>query len=96
MNVLSIFEWSHESHRRERKIIVLQKDIVYEADLIDQTVLLHAAGQVRQNLYVEKGQPLCNVLRSFLDDGECMAKLSHEFMFKVMYTKWDRSPIIKT
>lgn len=84
MDVLSIFEWSHESQRRERKIVALQKDIVYEADLIDQTVVMHAVGQVRQNLYVDKDQPLRLVLKSFLAGGECTAKLSHEFMFELM------------
>ena len=87
MDILSIFEWSHESHRRERKIIVLQEDIVYEADLIDQTVLLHGPGQVCQNLYVDKDQPLRKVLGSFLSGEKCNAKLSHEFMFKIMHHK---------
>ncbi len=92
MGILSIFEWSHESQRRERKIVVLQKDTVYEADLIDQTILMYGAGQVRQNLYVDKGQPLKNILKSFLEGDDCIATLSHEFMFKVMQTKWDREP----
>ena len=83
-DMLSIFEWSHESHRRERKIVVLQEDVVYEADLIDQTILLHGAGQVRRNLYVDKAQPLKRVMRSFLKGDRCSAKLSHEFMIDVM------------
>ena len=82
--ILSIFEWSHESKRRERKIIILQEDVVYEADLIDQTILLYGARQVRRNLYVDKDQPLKRVMRSFLKGDQCSAKLSHEFMFDVM------------
>jgi hypothetical protein len=89
-NVLSIFEWSHESHRRERKIIVLQKDIVYEVDLIDQTLLSYEFGNVIRNLYVDKTQPLKKVIKCFLNNEQCDAKLAHEFMFKVMYNKWDR------
>ncbi len=81
---LVIFEWSHESQKRERKIIVLQSDIVYEADLIDQTILMYGARQVRQNLYVDKGQPVRNIVKSFLEGDECIAKLSHEFMVKVI------------
>jgi len=91
--VLSIFEWSHESHRRERKIVVLQKDTVYEVDLIDQTIVAHEEGSVVRNLYVPKAQPLEKVMRSFLNNEECKAKLSHEFMLAVMYNKWDRAPI---
>lgn len=82
--VLSIFEWSHESYRRERKIIALQKDTVYEADLIDQTILSYEAGNVRRNLYVNKAQPLKRVMQSFLKGDQCNAKLSHEFMFEIM------------
>ena len=82
--ILSIFEWSHESHRRERKIIVLQKDTVFEADLIDQTVLSYEAGNVVRNLYINKEQPLKRIMKSFLNNEECNAKLSHEFMFDVI------------
>jgi len=82
--ILSIFEWSHESQRRERKVIVLQADVVYEADLIDQTLLLYGAGQVRRRLYVDKDQPLKRALRSFLRGDRCSAKLSHEFMLDIM------------
>ena len=83
-DVLSIFEWSHESHRRERKIIALQKNVVYEADLIDQTVLSYEANCVVRNLYVDKAQTLKEIMHSFLDGGSNNAKLSHEFMFKVL------------
>jgi predicted dehydrogenase len=83
-DVLSIFEWSHESHRRERKIVVLQKDIVYEVDLIDQTLVSHGEGSVIQNLYVEKGPALKNIMRNFLDNEKCNAKLSHMFMFDII------------
>ena len=90
MGILSIFEWSRESYRRERKIMVLQKDTVYEADLIDQTILMYGAGQVRQNLYVDKGQSVRNIVKSFLAEDRCIAKLSHDFMVKVIHVKWDR------
>ena len=86
---MSLFEWSHDSHRRERKIVVLQKNIVYEADLIDQTLLCYEPNNVRQNLYIDKSQPLKEVMISFLNDGECCAKLSHEFMLSVMTNKKD-------
>jgi len=82
--MLSIFEWSHESYRRERKIVVLQKDTVYEVDLIDQTILSYESGNVRRNLYVDKAQPLKKVMRSFLKGDQCNAKLSHEFMLDIM------------
>jgi hypothetical protein len=84
MNTLSIFEWSHESQRRERKIIILQKDKVYEADLIDQTILMYADKQVCQNLYVNKDQPIRVTLKNFLDGGKCTARLSHEFMLDII------------
>lgn len=83
-DILSIFEWSHESHRRERKIVVLQKDIVYEADLIDQTILSYEAGGVVRNLYVDKAQPLKETIKSFLKNERCDAKVSHDFMFSIM------------
>lgn len=83
-DILSMFEWSHESYRRERTIIVLQQDIVYEVDLIDQTILLYKEGNVRKNLYIDKSQPLKNVMQSFLKGDKCDAKLSHEFMLDVM------------
>jgi len=89
-DILSIFEWSHESNRRERKIVVLQKDTVYEVDLIDQTVVSHGEGGVVQNLYVPKAQPLEKVMKSFLNDEKCTAEESHCFMLAVMYTKWNR------
>lgn len=89
-NVLSIFEWSHESYRRERKIVVLQKDTVYEVDLIDQTIIVYEEGSVVRNLYVAKTQPLKRVMRCFLKGERCDARLSHEFMLKTMYHKWDR------
>ena len=92
-DILSIFEWSHESHRRERKIVVLQKDTVYEVDLIDQTLIMHGEGQVQRNLYVEKGVPLKNILKGFLNGDRCDAKLSHEFMLKIMRVKWDKDTI---
>jgi len=82
--ILSIFEWSHESYRRERKIVVLQKDIVYEADLIDQTLLLYKEGNVRKNLYINKSQPLKEIMISFLNNEQCEARLAHKFMFDVM------------
>jgi len=91
--VLSIFEWSHESYRRERKIIVLQKNTVYEVDLIDQTLVAYESGNVRRNLYVDKTQPLKQIMRSFLNNDRCDAKLSHEFMLAVMHNKRDMSPI---
>jgi len=56
---------------------------------------MYGAGQVRQNLYVDKGQPLRNILKSFLEGNDCIATLSHGFMFKVMQIKWDRDPIGK-
>lgn len=91
--ILSIFEWSHESHRRERKIVVLQKDTVYEVDLIDQTILSYEAGNVIRNLYVDKEQPLKRIIKCFLKNEQCVAELAHKFMFAVMYNKWDRDPI---
>ncbi len=92
-SILSIFEWSHESYRRERKIAVLQENNVYEVDLIDQTVISYEAGNVRRNLYVDKEQPLKKIIKCFLDGEKCDARLSHEFMFKVMYVKWDKDYI---
>lgn len=83
--ILSIFEWSHESQKRERKIIALQKDVVYEADLIDQTVVLYGAECIIRNLYVNKAQPLEQILKYFLKGGSCDAKLAHEFMFAVIH-----------
>ncbi len=83
-NVLSTFEWSHESCKRERKITVLQEDKVYEADLIDQTILVYEPGNIVKNLYVNKGQSLEKVMKYFLKGGKCNAKLSHEFMFDVI------------
>ncbi len=83
-DVLSIFEWSHESHRRERKIVALQKDIVYEVDLIDQTILSYEDGGVVRNLYVDKAQPLKEIMKSFLRNERCDAKVSHEFMLAAM------------
>ena len=91
--VLSILEWSHESHRRERKITVLQKDIVYEADLIDQTVVSYEAGNVRRNLYVDKEQSIKRIISSFLNDERCDARLSHEFMFDIIENKTDKNNI---
>lgn len=82
--VLSIFEWSHESHRRERKIVVLQKDTVYEVDLIDQTMVSYEVGGVVRNLYVAKDQPLKKVIQSFLKGDRCSAELSHEFMLDII------------
>lgn len=86
-NILSIFEWSHESHRRERKIVVLQKDIVYEVNLIDQTIVVYEEGSVVRNLYVDKAQTLMKVMQSFLNNERCDAKLSHEFMFDIIATR---------
>ena len=86
-NILSIFEWSHESYKRERKIIVLQKNAVYEVDLIDQTIIAYRDNSVVQNLYVPKAQPLKEVMKSFLNNDQCDAKLSHRFMIDVMYRK---------
>lgn len=86
-NILSIFEWSHESQRRERKITVLQKDIVYEMDLIDQTILAYGTNSAVRNLYVDKDQPLRRIMRSFLNNDKCYAKLSHEFMLKILNDK---------
>lgn len=83
-SVLSIFEWSHESHRRERKIVVLQKDTVYEVDLIDQTIVSYETGSVIRNLYVNKAQSLKKVMKCFLKNEQCNAKLSHEFMFDII------------
>jgi predicted dehydrogenase len=83
-DILSMFEWSHESHKRERKIVVLQKDTVYETDLIDQTIVSYEVGGVIRNLYVAKAQPLKKVVRSFLKGDQCNAKLSHEFMLDIM------------
>ena len=93
-DVLSIFEWSHESKRRERKILVFQKNTVYEADLIDQTILLYGSNQIIKNLHINKGQPLGKIIKSFLDNECCDAKLSHAFMMKIMQNKWDREPSI--
>lgn len=92
-NVLSIFEWSHESHRRERKIMVLQKNIVYEVDLIDQTILSYEAGGVVRNLYVDKAQPLKEVMRYFLGNKRCDAELSHKFMFDIIHNRLDGEPV---
>ena len=92
-DILSIFEWSHDSQKRERKITILQKDVVYEADLIDQTILFYGPGQVCRNLYVDKAQPLKQVLKAFLNNEKCFAKLSHEFMLAVMQVKWNKDPI---
>lgn len=86
-DILSIFEWSHESHRRERKITALQKDVVYEADLIDQTVLSYEANCVIRNLYVDKFQPLKEIIQSFLNGDSSSARPSHEFMFKILNEK---------
>ncbi len=83
-NVLSMFEWSHESYRRERKIIVLQKGVVYEADLIDQKVVSYEACNVVRNLYVDKAQPLREIMKDFLFGGSDDAKLAHEFMFDII------------
>ena len=88
-DALSIFEWSRESYRRERKIMVLQKDTVYEVDLIDQTILFYGAGSVKRNLYIDKDQPLKRVMQSFLEGDQCNAKLSHEFMLDIMRGKSD-------
>jgi len=93
-DILSIFEWSHESKRRERKILVFQKNTVYEADLIDQTILLYGSNQIIKNLHINKGQPLGKIIKSFLDNECCDAKLSHAFMMKIMQNKWDREPSI--
>jgi len=84
-NILSIFEWSHESYKRERKLIVLQKNAVYEVDLIDQTIIAYKDNGIVQNLYVPKAQPLKEVMKSFLNNEQCNAKLSHEFMINVMH-----------
>jgi predicted dehydrogenase len=83
-NILSVFEWSHESHKRERKINVLQKNIVYEVDLIDQTILSYEANSVVKNLYVNKAQPLKEILAAFLSGETNNARLAHEFMFDIM------------
>lgn len=83
-NILSIFEWSHESYRRERKIVVLQKNVVFEVDLINQVILSYEAGNVVRNLYIDKTQPLKEILKSFLKNGTCNAKLSHRFMMNVI------------
>jgi len=80
-DVLSIFEWSHESYKRERKIIALQEGVVYEADLIDQKVVSYEARNTVRNLYVDKAQPLKEIMKKFLFGGNCGAKLSHIFMF---------------
>ena len=86
-NVLSTFEWSHESRKRERKITVLQEDKVYEADLIDQTILVYEPGNIIKNLYVNKGQSLERTMKHFLEGGNCNAKLAHEFMFDIISRK---------
>lgn len=83
-NILSIFEWSHESHMRERKIKVLQKDVVYEVDLIDQTVLAYEADCVIKNLYVNKTQPLKEIVEVFLNGETNDTRISHEFMMDVI------------
>jgi len=83
-DILSIFEWSRESYRRERKITVLQEGVVYEVDLIDQTILFYGSGNIKRNLYIDKDQPLKRVMKSFLKGDQCSAKLSHEFMLDVM------------
>jgi predicted dehydrogenase len=86
--ILSIFEWSHESYRRERKITVLQNGVVYEADLIDQKVLSYEAGNTIRNLYVDKAQPLKQVMKNFLfGDSNDNARLAHEFMFDILRKK---------
>jgi predicted dehydrogenase len=83
-NILSIFEWSHESHKRERKIVVLQKGVVYEVDLIDQTILSYEVDDIIRNLYIDKAQPLKEIMRDFLFGGSSVAKLSHEFMCNII------------
>jgi hypothetical protein len=89
LNILSIFEWSHESYRRERKIVALQRDTVYEADLIDQTLVSYQKGNVVKNLYVNKAQSLEKIMRSFLNNDSCNAQLSHTFMFDILSKKGD-------
>ena len=83
--VLSIFEWSHESYRRERKITALQNNTVYEVDLIDQTVVSYEIRNTVRNLYVDKGQPLKRIMKNFLfGNNNDNARLSHEFMFNIL------------
>lgn len=83
-NILSMFEWSHESHRRERKIVVLQKNVVYEADLIDQTVLSYEANCVIRNLYVDKTQTIREIMFEFLYGDVNDARVAHEFMLDII------------
>ena len=83
-DVLSIFEWSHESYRRERKITVLQRGIVYETDLIDQKIVSYETDSVIRNLYIDKAQPLKEIMKQFLFGGESKAMLAHEFMFDII------------
>lgn len=83
-DILSTFEWSHESNKRERKLVILQKNIVYEADLIDQTVLAYEQDCVIRNLYIDKTQVLREVMCEFLNGYKCDATLSHKLMFDII------------
>ena len=86
-NILSTFEWSHESHKRERKIIALQKDAVYEVNMIDQTILAYEDMGVIRNLHINKTQPIREVIYDFIQGKSLDAKLSHQFMFQLIGEK---------
>jgi len=78
------FEWSHNSFKSERKIVIMQSDVVYEVDLVDQTIVAYKAGGVVENLYVEKGSTIKAVMREFLRGGSCSSVEAHKFMFRVI------------
>lgn len=77
------FLWSHESQKRERKIIALQENVIYDVDLINQTILVYESDSVIKNIYVNKDQPLRLIMKHFLKNDKCNATLAHKFMLKI-------------
>jgi len=82
-DIISIFEWSHESKKRERKILILQEDIFIEVDLIDQTIITYEQNSVVKNIYVDKSQPIKETMINFLNNKKCCASISHNIMKKI-------------
>lgn len=86
-DILCKFMWSHESKKVERRIKVYQKNVVYEADLIDQTLIKYENDNKVTKIGMLKDQPVRESLLNFLNKNKIDRneyKLSHQFMIDLM------------